>query len=681
MYFEIGQIIGGTLVAAFFTTIISLFVRHFVAPRPRLAIANLLSLIAMTMLGAYGAARGGTPDLLKAFGAYLPGQILVALIDLLRTRGAEARKAADAARYRNRVEPAISEPQPDIPGTGAPTTLPKETAQEEGLNAPPPRPPTFAAVTPPPPPPPPFLGEATRAKTQSWNLVARHWRGELSLGWSYWGIAFLGNLLSVMVVLVFAKIFTTERGYDPANLFCLFVLQWFAIVAIVVWQVGGTWKSATRHAERRSKLGQGTGWATAAKFMLVLGVLRFIGDFGQTSAPQMSELYDMAWRGDPSLPAYSMRVMRDGTELEITGGIKYGLVDDFRRVISASPRIRVVHLDSIGGRIGEAEKLRKEISRRGLITYVAGRCASACTLVYAGGRERWILSSSKLGYHSPSFPGMTSGDKASMVNEWEVAFKEAGISHDIIAKGLSVPSNDMWYPTIQELLAARVVTNVSNGNDFAMSGFGANPSANDLMAGAKAGMPALSAMQKELPNDYDRISQIIVGDFNSGATLAKFTADVRAQLIPILNFHRPRADGDVLLDYARLEVEQYQALARSNPTLCYQYAAFGGAGVNLTGQLPPALVQRELALQERVILTSTTRSPVSEAVINAILARLQQTLVDRYGEERMAVFQLDKVPPEKYADYCALSTTLYQEVLRLRPTEAVAVLRYLQTTP
>jgi hypothetical protein len=66
-----------------------------------------------------------------------------------------------------------------------------------------------------------------------------------------------------------------------------------------------------------------------------------------------------------------MRVMRDGTEIEITGGMKYGLSDDFRRVIAAAPRLRVVHLNSIGGRIGEAEKLHKIIKEKGFITYTS----------------------------------------------------------------------------------------------------------------------------------------------------------------------------------------------------------------------------------------------------------------------------------------------------------------------
>lgn len=177
---------------------------------------------------------------------------------------------------------------------------------------------------------------------------------------------------------------------------------------VLVWQVVGTWRSATRHAAHRVAANRGTCWATAIKIMLVLGMMRTIVEFSQAGALQIAEMFDMAFRGDPSMPAYSLRVMRNGTEIEVTGGFKFGLTADFERVVSASPRIRVIYLTSIGGRIGEAAKLSDAIKKRGLVTYVATHCESACTLAFASGRERWVHQSGKLGFHGLAFPGMTS---------------------------------------------------------------------------------------------------------------------------------------------------------------------------------------------------------------------------------------------------------------------------------
>src|SRR6516165_11776976 len=115
----------------------------------------------------------------------------------------------------------------------------------------------------------------------------------------------------------------------------------------------------------------------------------------------------MAFMDDPRMPAYSLRIMRNGTEAEITGGFKYGLTDDFSKLLKASRQIRVVHLNSIGGRIGEAEKLYNLIRDRQLITYVNFQCLSACTIVFAGGKERYISKRGVLGFHEPDFPGVT----------------------------------------------------------------------------------------------------------------------------------------------------------------------------------------------------------------------------------------------------------------------------------
>lgn len=662
MSYLVGQFIGGALVASILTLIISAVVRPFTTPIKRVWIANALSLLALTVLGAMGAADGGSLSFGKALGTYALPQLAVFLVDLLRTRGAAVRRASKPATALARVEPIMGNPiEPEAAAASeaaVAATVSESDWHDRNLG-------------------PKATPRGGPAKT-SRNFIVRHWRGELSLSWSYWGIAFLGNIFALVAIVALNLIFNTEKGYDPAPLFWLNALTWALLAIIVIWQVVGTWRSATHHAERRLKAGKGSGWATAAKLALILGVLRFAGDFSQTGALQLGEYYDMAWRGDPRLPAYSMRVMRDGTEIEIVGGIKFGLVADFQRVVMASPRIRVVHLHSSGGRVGEAEKLRKEISSRGLITYVSARCESACTLAYAGGRERWITASGGLGYHGPAFPGLTPEEKSAAVAGWKAMYAGSGIAANFLDRGLAVPSTEMWRPTVQELVAAKAATNVSTGSEFAISGYGTNPTADDLIAVFQKSLPVLGAIQSRLPKDYEKIKRVIFDGFTSGATETKIIADFRAQLLPLIEFHKARADDQVLIESARVMIDQYQVLGRSNPTLCYEYAAFGSK-VSLSGAIPAAITQREIALQERVILTSAERPPIPEAVTSALLTRVQQVMIRRFGADRMAMFQLEKVEPSKHADYCAITGAFYQEIVGMRPVEAGAILRSMHT--
>lgn len=249
------------------------------------------------------------------------------------------------------------------------------------------------------------------------NFVARNWRGEYSLVTSYWGFGFLGNILAGLVPVIAAAVFQSKGGYDPRAIFATMVTIWVGVLGIVTWQLVGVWRSANRHIAVRVISGKTSPWAGLAKVAVFLGFLRLVGTFVSAGLPQLTETTRMVFLDDPDIPAYSIRVMRNGTETEITGGFKYGLTDDFVKILNASRQIKVVHLDSVGGRIGEAIKLNSLIRERKLDTYVSANCLSACTVAFAGGRKRVLLEGAKLGFHAPAFPGMSDRELADMARD------------------------------------------------------------------------------------------------------------------------------------------------------------------------------------------------------------------------------------------------------------------------
>ena len=99
------------------------------------------------------------------------------------------------------------------------------------------------------------------------NYLLRHWRGELSLSKAYW----INTILAVTVIC--SSIFALRALLEyigPSNdltalgawiAFCLLVL------AVVVWQFVGLWRSASYHSER----GGSAFWARAAQVMVVIG--------------------------------------------------------------------------------------------------------------------------------------------------------------------------------------------------------------------------------------------------------------------------------------------------------------------------------------------------------------------------------------------------------------------------
>jgi hypothetical protein len=513
---------------------------------------------------------------------------------------------------------------------------------------------------------------------RSTNPIIRQWRGEYSLAIAYWFVFVFGSILAIGAIFTVGVIFSAERGYDPGLNFWLLAVTWTILFGVTVWQVVGTWRSATNHAVRQISANKATSWATAAKIVLVLGVVRMIADFSLSGAPQLAETYDMAFRGDPRVPAYALRIMRNGTEIEVTGGFRFGLAADFERLVAASPRIRVVHLTSNGGRVGEAEKLGKAIRLRGLITYVPAHCESACTLAFAAGRERWIAKGGQLGFHGPSFPGMMTFDREASVRAWKAEYLAAGFAQAFVDRALAAPNTEMWRPGIPELMAAKAVTNVSDGSQFAASGYEPGITQETLAALLAQHVRQFAAVRVKQPEDYQRISKVYYQGYLDGMTERELTSWFRAQLQPITRFHVARADDAVLIDLGRLGTEQLVALGRTDPTLCYQHAA-GIGNVDVSGSLPQTLVEREGVLEERAILTSAPRAEAAPGIADALVLKITAASLKRFSPEQAANFLFSSGSPANHGDYCTMVVTIYQEVLALPPDEAVTVLRYFAT--
>jgi hypothetical protein len=104
-------------------------------------------------------------------------------------------------------------------------------------------------------------------------------------------------------------------------------------------------------------------------------------------------------------------------------------------------------------------QIAEVIEARGLATIVSERCISACTFAFVGGRERIVAGNGALGFHASRSP--------SVLLQWlkdtdlEDRFrKQRGLDDHFIARANAVPNHEIWYPTRDELLAARVVTEV-----------------------------------------------------------------------------------------------------------------------------------------------------------------------------------------------------------------------------
>jgi hypothetical protein len=541
--------------------------------------------------------------------------------------------------------------------------------------------PEFSRIGPPPIPtisedrPDEDAGDPIATKPHRFNnFIARNWRGEFSLGTTYWLFGFLGNLFAGALAFAVIAAFRSDGGYQPRAILATIFFVWVGIVTIAIWQTVGVWRSADRHTRARALLGKKSPWAGVAKLAVLFGILRLVGTFFSSGWPQLAEAGRMSFLDDPGIPAYSIRVMRNGTEAEIAGGFKYGLTDDFVKILNASRQIKVVHLASLGGRIGEAEKLNKVIRGRNLDTYVSSNCMSACTVAFAGGARRTLRKGAVLGFHAPSFPGMSSEDLADASQNQKDIFAAAGFDRKFVDQALSTPSSGLWRPPAAVLLQAKAITAISDGSDYAISGLGTSPTKNDFGRMLSKALPLMEALKTRFPHDYDSVVQAYYENFESGKTDAECVAAGRAKLFAIIRKLRPLADDGVLTDIGAVYADQYKALGSKSLALCYQYASGVGSSV-APADIPDALVQKENEINRRVVETALNRSANAKA--SEALWKKVGTILAGKGvkSEQFDLLTAATVPSEKYGDYCTMVTTLFREISKLPPNEAGALMR------
>lgn len=350
-----------------------------------------------------------------------------------------------------------------------------------------------------------------------------------------------------------------------------------------------------------------------------------------------------------------------------------GLTKDFEVVAKANARLRVVHLDSVGGRLGEGRKLFQLIRARGLDTYVSARCLSACTLAFAGGRQRYLLRGAVLGFHRGAFPGAREDTFDAIQNE---VFTAANFDEKFIRRALSTPNADAWYPPQDILVPSHVITGLVNGDVFAVSGLGANITRQTLADKIAREASVFEAIRQRFPAEFDSIVDAYLGNILKGSTRSETVERVRGTVATLVMSLLPTADDDVIIDYNKVLVEQYNTLYGANPSACYAYASAKGTA-NVSETFSRETQKRELDLEARVVQTAAPGKTVRPADIDAIYETLRKAMLAR-GDVTLSDISLlgaENLYSSKHAPYCRAVIAFLREIGNLPPPESAAVMR------
>ena len=282
--------------------------------------------------------------------------------------------------------------------------------------------------------------------------IVRHWRGELSLPVAYW----VNSLLVVFLVTVLLG--AAVRGLEASGAALQAVSAaalFFLITTLVLWLWGavGTWRSATYHEER----GGSGSWAITAQVLVVLGAFMSFLQV-QNYAFQSWEYGTLAFGGDPLGAPAEVTLSADGTSIRIDGTLTSGTSGRFRALAADAPRLRTVLLDSPGGRQLEAMRIAATIGARRLDTRVERECLSACTFVLLAGTERTADRTARIGFHQPTFPGWSEGERRVAIRQMGEDYRRAGLAGQFVDRAMSTPPEAMWMPRHEDLASARVLT-------------------------------------------------------------------------------------------------------------------------------------------------------------------------------------------------------------------------------
>jgi hypothetical protein len=205
------------------------------------------------------------------------------------------------------------------------------------------------------------------------NYLVRHWRGELSLGVSYWVNSFLGNMISMSVIYWISS--SIGNSLNP-NVLLVGITSIYGLVFMIgIWQITGVWRSAANHKEKTGR----KGWATAAQVMMVIGLIQMI-PVAQNAIKQITELAKVA-TGTDNFSKFELNLISDRT-LELSGYLTYGLIEEFENYMKYNSGIKTIQLSSLGGRLAPAIHIGKILEKSRLNTFTKTYCLSACTLTF-----------------------------------------------------------------------------------------------------------------------------------------------------------------------------------------------------------------------------------------------------------------------------------------------------------
>jgi hypothetical protein len=258
-----------------------------------------------------------------------------------------------------------------------------------------------------------------------------------------------------------AALFLVTRLWDAQHLTTPATLVIYSAAVpvflfIVLLSALATWRSLARAGRRHAIIDN---LATLGRLFVVISVMLVVLVEFFFLMPRIGNELSEALQLLPG-PAWSISPAMTPGILRLSGKFQYGVSDALASALAHDPNIRSLELDSPGGDCGQGLALAALVEKHSLSTFVRHQCLSACTLVFVAGQERVLTADAKLGFHrarSYTWDAILYED-GGFNDQYRTFLISKGVMESFARKVCSVRSDDMWYPSVDELLAAGVIS-------------------------------------------------------------------------------------------------------------------------------------------------------------------------------------------------------------------------------
>jgi hypothetical protein len=490
------------------------------------------------------------------------------------------------------------------------------------------------------------------AATAGGGYFSRHWHGELSLPVSFWI-----NLILLPLPVGFAlgglTTWVSLLGEQMRSGSVAWLIFWPIALAIDIWCLVGTWRSAVLHVER----GGTWLWAAAARVVVALGLLGTVASAVFNYLPNISSYVQMA-RGIDPIGKLEMTLSPDGRRLRLQGPVGMGDATRLRALLGQSNTLRVVDLESPGGRVREADRIAGLLRAQAPQVRVTGPCESACTLLFMAGSPRRMLPAGRLGFHRASTGSFNPLLDEIVNRELADIYRKAGLPDELISRALSTPPWRMWYPETNDLTSQGLLSAPTRTLDASLPARERAQLAD--VVDALDMHDSWQALDRRFPGTIADAANRLHSARSGGAS--DDDAQLAAQrvvepLLPQLLFHA----GPEVREQFMLLLTAQLASARAGGTAACQSLLTGEASIRRA--MPPTLGEREANW-----LLDASKEPPRAANARSVSSLEQEVLRRRLGD-RAPAWLASLWGPQATPRDCEKSAALLDEVARLPTAE------------